>query len=254
MGVNNMTDSVVHLHEVEPGIVQITMEDRENKNTFTEALSFGLMKAFKHIDETPEYKVVILTGFDTFFCSGGTQEGLLALSNGEGKFTDFALYSLPLDCKVPVISAMQGHGIGGGFILGMFADFVLLSRESVYTTNFMKYGFTPGFGSTFILREKLGLPLSQEMLMKAANYRGAELQERGIAFPVYPRSEVLEEAYKLARQLAEKPRVSLITLKDHLVADIREKLPEVVEKEVAMHDKTFHQPEVKERIQSLFGR
>ena len=249
-----MNQSVVRFEEKELGIVQLTMEDKVNKNTFTEAMCEGLALAFEKIGNNSQYKVVILTGFDSYFCCGGTQEALLFLSDGKGKFTDTALYSLPLDCPIPVIAAMQGHGIGGGFIFGLFADFIILSRESVYTTNFMKYGFTPGFGSTLILREKMGLPLAQEMLMGAATYRGMELQNRGVSFPVYARTEVLDQAYQLARQIAEKPRLSLVTLKDHLVADIRKKLPEIVQQEVIMHGKTFYQEEVKEKIKTLFGK
>ena len=52
---------------------------------------------------------------------------------------------------------MQGHGIGGGFVVGLFADFVILSRESVYSTNFMKYKFTPGMGATYIVPKKIGI-------------------------------------------------------------------------------------------------
>lgn len=91
------------------------------------------------------------------------------------------------------------------------------------------------------------------MLMSANNYRGADLEKRGVPFPVVPREDVINRALQLARQLAEKPRVSLITLKDHLVRPIREELPRVIEQEMAMHDKTFHEPEVKDRIISLFG-
>ena len=164
------------------------------------------------------------------------------------------IYRLALDCRIPVIAAMQGHGIGGGFALGLFADFIILSRESVYTTNFMKYGFTPGMGATYIVSKKLGFSLAQELLLNAGSYRGAELQKRGVPFPVVPRAEVMGYALALARQLAEKPRLSLITLKDHLVAPIREQLPKVIEQELAMHEKTFHQAEVKDRLITLFGK
>ncbi|OHX20693.1 polyketide synthase [Chromobacterium sphagni] len=249
-----MSATVVHCTHVSPSIVQITLEDREHKNTFSPGICTGLMDAFRDIAADPECKVVVLTGYDTYFCSGGTQEGLLSLSGGKGKFTDTPIYNLPLACEVPVIAAMQGHGIGGGFVLGLFSDFVVMSRESVYTTNFMKYGFTPGFGSTLILREKLGLPLAQEMLMAAGNFRGAELTQRGIPFPVLPRSEVLSYAHDLARQLAEKPRRSLVILKNHLVADLRRRLPAIADQEVEMHDQTFHHEEVKTRIQTLFGQ
>lgn len=247
-------NNVVTLEEKGSDIVLLTMRDEASKNTFSPELLQGLHQAFTTINQHPTYKVVVMTGYDSYFCSGGTQEGLLSLSDQEGNFAEGGLYSMPLDCQIPVVAAMQGHGIGGGFVFGLFADFVILGRESVYTTNFMKYGFTPGFGGTCILREKLGLGLAQEMLMGADTYRGEDLRQRGITFPVYPRDQVLEKAMETAHLLAEKPRISLITLKDHLVEDVRQKLPAVVEKEIAMHNKTFHLPEVKERIKTVFGR
>lgn len=249
-----MSEDVVDFSEIEPGIACIRMQDREHKNTFTHALSRELIRAFEKVAANERIKAVILTGYDTYFASGGTQEDLLALQEGRGKFSDNNIYGLALDCKIPVISAMQGHGIGGGFVMGLFADFVILSRESVYTTNFMKYGFTPGMGATMIVPRKLGLVLGEEMLLLARRYRGEELKQRGVPFPVYPRAEVMEQALAIARELAEKPRVSLITLKDQLVRTMRQELPEVVEQEVAMHDKTFHQPEVRENIRLLFGK
>jgi polyketide biosynthesis enoyl-CoA hydratase PksI len=171
-----MTQPVVSLHEVDPYIIQITMQDRIHKNTFTLELLQGLIQSFQSIQADSSYKVVILTGYDNYFASGGTQEGLLDIFKGNAKFTytddtgkNINIYSLALDCKIPVIAAMQGHGIGGGFALGMFADFVILSRESVYTTNFMKYGFTPGAGATFIFSQKLGLGLTEELLLNAGS-------------------------------------------------------------------------------------
>jgi polyketide biosynthesis enoyl-CoA hydratase PksI len=248
-----MPDEVIDLSEVEPGIVCIRMQDRVHKNTFSHELSRELIRAFATVAANDTYKVVILTGYDTYFASGGTQEDLLTLQSGQGAFSDNNIYGLALDCDIPVISAMQGHGIGGGFVMGLFADFVILSRESVYTTNFMKYGFTPGMGATMIVPKKLGLALGEEMLMLARRYRGEELRIRGVPFPVYPRADVMEQALQMARELAEKPRISLITLKDQLVRSLREALPEVVKQEVAMHDKTFHQPEVRDNIRTLFG-
>jgi polyketide biosynthesis enoyl-CoA hydratase PksI len=249
-----LTSSVLDMQEVAAGVVQLTMHDREHKNTFSLELIAALHGAFNRIRNDTNYRAVVLTGYDSYFCSGGTQESLTMLHEGKGKFSDDNLYSLALECEIPVIAAMQGHGIGGGFVFGMFSDFVILSRESVYTTNFMKYGFTPGMGATHVLPMKLGISLAQEMLLSARTFRGEELARRGVPFPVLPRVEVLPYAHQLARDIAEKPRQSLITLKSHLVRALREQLPGMIEQEVAMHEITFHQPEVKERIQNLFGR
>jgi polyketide biosynthesis enoyl-CoA hydratase PksI len=246
-------NDAVELRFVDQHVLQIRMQDRASKNTFSEALTDGLIDAFAQVERAPRCKVVILTGYDSYFASGGTQEQLLKLSDGRGAFTDRALYSLPLLCPVPVISAMQGHGIGGGFVLGVFADLAVLARESIYTTNFMRYGFTPGMGATLILPQKLGIALSTEMMLTAGNYRGEELQQRGIPFPVVPREKVMDRALELAGALADKPRVSLVALKAHLTAHLRAGLPGTVAQEVAMHAITFSQPEVKARIATLFG-
>jgi polyketide biosynthesis enoyl-CoA hydratase PksI len=248
-----MISSVVRVRDLGGGVAEITMQDEVNKNTFSVELAEGLIEAFGEVGAAPHFKVVILTGYSSYFASGGTKEALLYLSEGKGKFTDRDLYSLALNCPIPVISAMQGHGIGGGFVMGLFADFPLLSRESVYTTNFMKYGFTPGMGATFIVPQKLGISLAQEMMIAARTYRGDELQKRGIPFPVLPRAEIMAHALELAGTIAEKPRVSLVTLKDHLVGPLRAGLPAAIRHEVAMHEMTFHQPEVRERIEALFG-
>jgi polyketide biosynthesis enoyl-CoA hydratase PksI len=92
------------------------------------------------------------------------------------------------------------------------------------------------------------------MLLQARRYRGEELKARGIAFPVFPRAQVMDQALEIARDLSRIPRISLITLKDHLVRSLREDLPGFIEREVQMHGVTFHQEEVRENIRSLFGK
>ncbi|CAB3765803.1 polyketide synthase [Paraburkholderia humisilvae] len=250
-----MTSSpIVAITEPAAGVALVTMQDRIHKNAFTDALIAELTRAFAALGTRADLKTVVLTGYDNYFSSGGTQEGLRDLFDGKFVFTDRDLYSVALNCPIPVIAAMQGHGIGGGFVMGLFADIVILARESVYTANFMRYGFTPGMGSTFIVPEKLGIALAGEMMLSAANYRGEELQRRGVPFAVLPRDQVLMHALELARSLAQKPRMSLVALKDHLAAPLRQKLPAFIEQEVALHALTFQQPEVRERIETLFGQ
>lgn len=253
--MGNVEDlGVVKLCEVTSEIILVKMEDRKNKNTFSKALVSQLIEAFQTINCNEKYKVAILTGYDNYFATGGTKESLIAINKNREKFTDTNIYSLALECKIPVISAMQGHGIGGGFIMGLFSDFVVLGKECIYTTNFMRYGFTPGMGATLIVPYKLGYSLGEEMLMNAQNYRGQQLAQRGVPFPVIPKNDVITYSIETAKELCEKPRFSLITLKKHLTENIREQLPVYIQKELYMHELTFHQEEVGKRIENLFGR
>ena len=247
-------EAVVQLTEVAAGVVQITMRDEQYKNTFSRELVMGLIDAFAAIRADKRWKVAVLTGYDSYFATGGTREALRALNEGQGHFTDVNIYGLALDCEIPVISAMQGHAIGGGFVMGLYADIAVLARESVYSTNFMRYGFTPGMGATCVVPEKLGNTLAQELLFTARNYRGEELKQRGFPFPVLPRQQVLEHALQMAGDMAQMPRHSLVTLKAHMTEPLRTRLPGVVAREVRMHDETFHQAEVKQKIETLFGQ
>lgn len=244
----------VILEEVRENVLSVRMEDRENKNTFSYELINDLKDTFKFINENNTFKAAVLTGFGNYFAAGGTKEGLLKLQRDEIKFTDMDIYRLPFDCKIPVVAAMQGHAIGGGFVLGMFCDFVVMSRESIYTTNFMKYGFTPGMGATCIIPHKLGISLAQEMLLNGANFRGAELEQRGIPFKVLPRSEVYDYSLSLAESVAEKSRKALIILKEHLLRNIKAEISAVIEKELVMHSETIHEEEVASRIKNYFGQ
>jgi polyketide synthase PksM len=221
------------------GIAVVRMEDRQAKNMFSEAFREGVREVFTHLAQTPIYKVVILTGYESYFASGGTKEGLLAIQAGQAKFIDDKIFQVALDCKLPVIAAVQGHGIGAGWTLGMLADVVVLSEESRYVSPYMNYGFTPGAGATCILADTIGHDLARESLLTGQQYAGSELKERGLLLRVLPRAQVYEAAMALARQIAQAPRSHLLTLKQHWTGNVHERLQEVYRLELAMHEETF---------------
>jgi polyketide biosynthesis enoyl-CoA hydratase PksI len=246
------TDSVVKLAYYGEAIAVISLEEKEHRNTFTPAFIDGLHAAFATITEISATKVVIVQGYEQYFCCGGTQEELLQIFNGELTFDQLDFFRLLLDCELPTIAAMQGHTLGGGLAFACYADLLVMAEESIYSANFMRYGFTPGMGATFIIPRRLGTTLGNEMLLTAKNYRGHELKARGASPCFAPRKAVLETAIRQAETLAEKPLTSLKILKQHLVTPIRQALPRIIEQELAMHSISFQQPEVKERIEALF--
>jgi polyketide biosynthesis enoyl-CoA hydratase PksI len=251
-------NSVVKL-STEKHIAVAALEEREYGNTFTERFVLGLKGAFARIRETPGIKVVIVHGYDNYFCCGGTKEELRGLYEGYAnigekvRFTDSGFHDLFLCCEVPVIAAMQGHALGAGLALGCTADIMVMGEQCIYTANFMKYGFTPGFGATYLIPKRFGDTLGNEMLFTARNYYGRELKERGVPVTIVPKQDVIQTAFQVANDLVDKPLISLKVLKKYLTRHIRMELPEVVKKELEMHEITFAQPEVLDRIEGLFG-
>lgn len=220
-------------------VAQITLNEREGRNTFTPDFVSGVLEAFDRVDDDLRIKAVVLTGFETYFACGGTREGLLAIQNGNARFTDEQSYARPLKCRVPVIAAMQGHAIGAGWAMGLFCDVTIYSEESVYQSPYLLYGFTPGAGSTLMFPHRLGPKLAQEILFGAGQWYGRDLHARGIFDMVLPRARVLAKAHGVARYLAKQDRAALIAQKDQLAAPLRETLPQVFERELALHDTTF---------------
>ncbi|MCX6043711.1 MAG: polyketide synthase [Chloroflexi bacterium] len=249
------TNDVVHLAQLGDGVGEITMRDTVTKNGSSPEIIQGLTDSFRCVGADDAYKVVILTGYGNYFLSGGTKEDLQQLQSGRRSTAMFIdLVRLIVDCPIPVIAAMQGHGIGGGFVLGLHADLVILARESIYTTNFLKYGGTPGVGATIVVPAKLGPLLGHEMLFTARNYSGGELAQRGVTCPVLPRPEVLPYARQMAQTIADAPRASLVNLKQLLTAPWRATFYAQLANEMAIFATTMQQPEIAERIETRFGQ
>lgn len=250
----SLKTTVVRLEVFDDGVAVIHMREEKQKNSFNDALMNGLIEVFERISQMPELKVLVLTGYGAYFACGGTHEGLESLQSGKSKFTDLKVYTLPIECEIPVIAAMQGHAIGAGWSLGMFCDETLFSLESIYHSNYMRFGFTPGAGATFIFPERLGDHLGREILFTAAEYRGHTLLERGVGITAVPGAEVLTQALKRAHQLARSSREELIFQKANKRRVISAHLEEIFVKELAMHEKTFiGNMEVLEKINQHFS-
>ncbi len=239
----------VTLELIEGDIAIVRMQDRENRNMFTPAILKGLMASFAEIERNEAIKAVLVTGCDNVFSMGGTRDELMTLSDQVRNFADLEfIFKGFLQCRVPVIAAIQGHASGGGLVFGLYADIVFMAQEALYSAVFAKYGFTPGLGATFILREKFGEALATEMMMTAGTYRGVDLMQRSANVVFKPQAQVFDEALVTARALAEKPAYTLKTLKHALARRKLEQLPAILAEELQMHAETFGNPEVKRRI------
>ena len=249
----NYHGNEVTLKIVDGSIALVTMQDTEHRNQFSKQIIHGLMARFREIRQMNSIKAIIVTGSDNIFCMGGTKEQLNNIYEEKNAFTDVPfLYKGLLKADVPVISAMQGHAFGGGMLFGLYADIVVMSRESVYSAVFTKYGFTPGMGATYILPEKMGSSLATEMMFTAKVYRGEELERRGANVMFADQKDVLDQALYIARQIADKPLHTLEVLKRRLADHILEKLEAHIEEEEQMHRESFSNPEVGERIRHYY--
>jgi acyl transferase domain-containing protein/acyl carrier protein/enoyl-CoA hydratase/carnithine racemase len=249
-----LASPVVALELFDDGVLVLRMLERDGRNMFTPALMDGLEEAFATIAELAAARVVVLTGHETFFACGGTAEGLRDLQSGGSRFTDRRIYALPLACDFPVIAALQGHGIGAGWALGLTCDWAIHAEEAVYHSNYLWYGFTPGAGVTLVLPHRLGDDLGREILFTAREYRGRELSQRSKQATVVPSCDVLTLALSRAHEMARLSRDRLLAMKRTAAQPLRDALETVLQQELAMHAETFiGNEDVRARIAEKFG-
>jgi polyketide biosynthesis enoyl-CoA hydratase PksI len=245
-------EPVVHLSLAHEKIAVVRMEDRASRNCASACFIEDLNAAFKAIGSNSTVSIVVIHGYENYFCCGGTREELLFLAEGKAQFTHFDFYDIFLRCELPVIAALQGHAIGAGLAFASYADIMILAEESVYTANFLQYGFTPGVGATSIIPKKFGATLGWEMMMTARNYFGRELRGRGAPVMVLPRAEVIAAAMSIASEMVEIPVMALKELKQMYVQSIRAEVNAAIQRELGAHERIFSSGTTRERIESIY--
>lgn len=230
----------------------LSISDRENRNMFSDLMMQELAQAFAEVNDNDDIKVLVIHGDGGYFIMGGGKEGLVAINKREINFLDFGIHQLFLDCKVPMIAAMNGHALGAGLSIACFPDIMVMATGSTYSANFMKYGFTPGMGATYLLPKRFGDPLAWEMMYSAKDYYGRDLQARGVTATFAKRPKVLPTALAMAKELEQMPSLSLKLLRSHRVSLMRDELIATIKKEIKMHDDSATTEEVAQLINQYF--
>ena len=251
MAAEKMIGRLTNVEVDAAGVAVLTMSDPARKNALSVEMVQELEERAEALAHNESVKTVILAGLDEYFCTGANREVLEHIVSGKTTPRDLLLPRALLDLPVPVVAAMAGHAIGGGLALGVCADVTVIARESRYGASFMNYGFTPGMGLTRLLEHLLGVALAHEMLLTGQAFRGSHFEGRGGFNYVLPRKDVLAKAHEIASILAEKPRLSLVTLKLSLSSKKRELFEAARTTECLMHQITFSLPDVERLIREM---
>jgi polyketide biosynthesis enoyl-CoA hydratase PksI len=246
-----VTPALTELTVDDRGIVVLRMCDGRRKNALSIEMVAELEAHFDEIGRRDDVNVLVLTGTDEYFSTGANRAVLEAIAGGRIAPRDLLLPRFLLDVPVPVIAAMGGHAIGGGLALGICADITIAARESRYGATFMRYGFTPGLGTTRMLEYAMGPSLAHELLLTGATFRGSRFERQGAFTYVLPRSEVGGKAQAIAADLAARPPAALKMLKATLSRSKRQLFEEARAAEGLMHAATFGTSEVARLIQEM---
>lgn len=198
-----MTDAV--LIDTKDFITTITLNRGDNRNSMTPEILNGFSKAIDLIPE--ESRVVVVTGNGRCFSAGADfnsqiQAGSETLQAHERSYEMYRSFLKLLDVQVPVIGALNGHAVGGGFGLSLLCDLRVGNKDAKYGANFVRLGLHPGLGISYTLPRTIGHQKAAELLLTGRLFLGSEGRENGYLLEAVAASQVLGKAMDIAKQVA----------------------------------------------------
>jgi enoyl-CoA hydratase len=224
-----MTESVV-LTDVSERIGTVTLNRPEARNALSSEVLRLLPAAVAALDADPEVDVMILTGTDPAFCAGLDLKELGSSGGNLGARPDRAqpdrAASAPRrgpwgQLTKPLIGAVNGVAITGGFELALCCDFLVASERARFADTHARVGVMPGWGLTVLLPQAIGLRRAREMSL-TGNFMGAEeALHFGLVNHVVAHEELLPFARRLAADIIgnDQPGVRRVLATYAAVAD-----------------------------------
>lgn len=236
-----MTDPI--RTELSDGILTVTI-DRPKANAIDAATSKRMSDIFLAFQADPAQRVAIITGAGERFFSAGWD--LKAAAEGESPEADYGAggfggFTELWELKKPIICAMNGHAIGGGFELVMAADLVVASQDAEGWLPEIRLGILPDAGGVLRLPRKVPRAIALEWLMTGRRISAREGYERGFYNRVVPPAEVLPTAQALAREILQAAPLALMGLKEILNGTEELSLKDATAKMRSGAFQTYHQ-------------
>jgi enoyl-CoA hydratase len=188
------------------GIATVTLNRPEKLNALNRDLRSNFCRAMQELRDDPEAQVVIITGAGRAFCAGLDLRELGAEGSGESGAvvrdgTTVSFITVIEDMKVPVIAAVNGFAVTGGFEMVLACDMVVAAEDAQFADTHARVGVMPGGGMTARLPRAIGIRKAKELSL-TGNYLGAREAERmGLVNRVVAPGEALKEAQAIAAQI-----------------------------------------------------
>ena len=193
------------LCEVIDRVALVTWNRPDRLNAWTDTLEDRYFELLEELADTPEVRVIVLTGAGRGFCAGADLDLLLATSQqGQGPLTDPDRFNLPLRIPKPIIAAVNGPCAGIGFIHALMCDLRFAATGAKFTTAFARRGLVGEYNAPWLLTRMVGHARALDLLYSARIFLAEEAAELGVVNQVFEADDLLPTTLAYARDLAEK--------------------------------------------------
>ncbi|MEU4227423.1 crotonase/enoyl-CoA hydratase family protein [Nonomuraea sp. NPDC026600] len=209
-----MSDEV--LVEESDGVAVITINRPAARNAINGAVARGIAAALDELDARTDISAYVLTGAGGYFSAGMDLKGFLSgdFPVVEGRGFGGLAESPP---KKPIVAAVEGYALAGGFELALSCDVIVASSESKFGLPEPKRGLVAGAGGIMRLPRRIPYHIAMELALTGDHYPAARLYELGLVNRITPAGEALDGALELARKIAANAPLALAATKKVII-------------------------------------
>lgn len=218
------------LTERDGAIGRITLNRPESMNAITVEMGSHLEQAIRALGNDPAIHVVLIRGAGGNFCVGGDFREVERL-RGEGRHSLQALFdnfshacAAISEVEAPVVVAVEGNAMAGGFELMLAADIALVHEAARLADNHANFGQIPGGGSSQRLPRLVGRQRALGLILSGERLTGAQAAQWGLAYRSLPADSFDEAVESFVAALAAKSRAAAVTTKRVVYAGLEEPL------------------------------
>jgi 2-(1,2-epoxy-1,2-dihydrophenyl)acetyl-CoA isomerase len=201
--------------DIDGSVGILTLNHPEVMNAVSTEMIGGIMSALAEVANPKNgVRCLIITGAGRGFCAGANLQPSGAVSGSRDAGSVLETHYHPMlrklrELPIPMVSAVNGAAAGVGMSLALMADLVMCARSSYFLQAFRRIGLVPDGGSTWILPRLVGRARAMELSLMGEKLPAEKALEWGLIYRVVDDAQLLEEAKKLARDLARGPTVAL---------------------------------------------
>jgi enoyl-CoA hydratase/carnithine racemase len=247
------------LYERRGSIGVVTLNRPERLNAISGDLLTDLAAALDQGLGDEQTAVVVLTGAGRAFCAGDDLKEFDRQSASDAAIRAHIraiqnITRIMLGSDKPIVGAVHGYAVGGGFEWLLNCDLVVAADDLVAFFPEMDWGQFVTGGVTHLLPLAVGYQRAMELLILGERQSAERLAQLGLVNIVVPRGELDTKAVEIAGNVAEKSRFSVGRLKRLINRDLWAQLWRAVDLEEAATVEAFHRPEAAARVARFADR
>jgi enoyl-CoA hydratase len=198
------------LVEVDGAVATVTLNRPDARNALSRALRKEIYTTLRDLDEREDLAAIVLTGADPAFCAGVDLKELASgVPLGDGAAAEAVATGPFPDMRTPVIGAINGVAITGGFEVALRCDFLVASERAAFADTHARVGIMPGWGLTVLLPEAVGIRRAKELSTTGNFLDAATALDWGLVNHVVPHDELLPFARRLAGDIGGVDRLAV---------------------------------------------